>query len=325
MSALDERRPLPAAKTGDVNADLGFGSVVTRELRQRFLNRDGTFNVRREGLGFWESLSAYHYLLSIGWPTFLGYVTVGYVVLNALFAFAYVACGPRALAGFLGATAEQRFFTAFFFSVHTLATIGYGNIVPLSMAANIIVTIESLAGLLGFGVVAGIAFARFARPMANILFSRNAIIAPYGDQTALMFRIVNQKSNQIVNLEATVMLSRRKSGSTTPAREFIPLPLEREGVTFFPLSWTIVHPIDEKSPFHGETEEMFRTCDAEVLIMLNGFDETFSQTVHTRSSYKGDEVVWGAKFRSMFNPPRDDGVLSVDIRHLSEFDRVALR
>lgn len=325
MSALDERRPLPAAKTGDVNADLGFGSVVTRELRQRFLNRDGTFNVRREGLGFWESLSAYHYLLSIGWPTFLGYVTIGYVVLNALFAFAYVACGPRALAGFLGATAEQRFFTAFFFSVHTLATIGYGNIVPLSMAANIIVTIESLAGLLGFGVVAGIAFARFARPMANILFSRNAIIAPYGDQTALMFRIVNQKSNQIVNLEATVMLSRRKSGSTTPAREFIPLPLEREGVTFFPLSWTIVHPIDEKSPFHGETEEMFRTCDAEVLIMLNGFDETFSQTVHTRSSYKGDEVVWGAKFRSMFNPPRDDGVLSVDIRHLSEFDRVALR
>jgi inward rectifier potassium channel len=325
MSALDERRPLPAAKSDDVNADLGFGSVVTRELRQRFLNRDGTFNVRREGLGFWESLSAYHYLLSIGWPTFLGYVTIGYVVLNALFALGYVACGPRALAGFLGATAEQRFFTAFFFSVHTLATIGYGNIVPLSMAANIIVTIESLAGLLGFGVVAGIAFARFARPMANILFSRNAIIAPYGDQTALMFRIVNQKSNQIVNLEATVMLSRRKSGSTTPAREFIPLPLEREGVTFFPLSWTIVHPIDEKSPFHGETEEMFRTCDAEVLIMLNGFDETFSQTVHTRSSYKGDEVVWGAKFRSMFNPPRDDGVLSVDIRHLSEFDRVALR
>ena len=176
MSALDERRTLPTSKADDVNADLGFGTVVTRELRQRFLNRDGTFNVRREGLGFWESLSAYHYLLSIGWPKFLGYVTISYVVLNAIFAIAYVACGPRALAGFLGATTEQRFFTAFFFSVHTLATIGYGNIVPLSMAANVIVTIESLAGLLGFGVVAGIAFARFARPIATIIFSDNAII-----------------------------------------------------------------------------------------------------------------------------------------------------
>ncbi|HEY3052843.1 MAG TPA: ion channel [Thermoanaerobaculia bacterium] len=322
MSALDERRTLPTGQA-DVDADLGFGAVVTRELRQRFLNRDGTFNVRRDGLGFWESLSAYHYLLSIGWPTFLGYVTISYVSLNALFAIAYLACGPRALAGFLGATIQQRFFTAFFFSVHTLATIGYGNIVPLSMAANVIVTIESLAGLLGFGVVAGIAFARFARPTANILFSDKAIIAPYREQTGLMFRIVNQKSNQIVNLEATVMLSRRRSGGT-PGREFIPLPLERDGVTFFPLSWTIVHPIDEKSPFHGESEEMFRTCDAEVLIMLNGFDETFSQTVHTRSSYKGDEIVWGAKFRSMFNPPGDDGVISVNIRHLSEFERVAL-
>jgi inward rectifier potassium channel len=321
MSALDERRTLPS-KAEDLNADLGFGSVVTRELRQRFLNRDGTFNVRREGLGFWESLSAYHYLLSIGWPTFLGYVTAGYIVLNAVFAAAYLACGPRALAGFLGATMEQRFYTAFFFSVHTLATIGYGNIVPLSMAANVIVTVESLAGLLGFGVVAGIAFARFARPTASILFSDNAIIAPYGDKTALMFRIVNQKNNQIVNLETTVILSRRKPGGTS--REFVPLALERNGVTFFPLALTVVHPIDEKSPFYGEAENTFRRCEAEILIMLNGFDETFSQTVHTRSSYKGDEIIWGAKFRSMFNPPGEDGVISVDIRLLSEYERVAL-
>ncbi|HEX9163881.1 MAG TPA: ion channel [Thermoanaerobaculia bacterium] len=324
MSALDDRRPTAGvSRPDDPNADLGFGSVVARESRQRFLNRDGTFNVRREGLGFWERLSAYHYLLTISWPKFIAYVAVLYIGANAVFGVLYVACGAHALTGFGGEPMPLRFATAFFFSVHTLATIGYGSISPANFAANIVVTIESLVGLLGFATIGGIGFARFARPTARILFSRNAIIAPYRDSTALMFRIVNQRSSQIVNLEATVMLSRRKSGGTAD-REFIPLSLERPSVVFFPLAWTIVHPIDEKSPFYREAETEFRSCEAEVLVMLNGFDETFSQIVHTRSSYKGNEIVWGAKFRSMFNPPREDGVISANIRRLSEYDRVAL-
>lgn len=323
MSSLDERRTTSAARPEDPNADLGFGSVVARESRQRFLNPDGSFNVRREGLGLWESLSAYHYFLTISWPKFLAYVGTAYILANAFFAVLYLACGPHALGGLTGTTAGQRFATAFFFSVHTLATIGYGNIVPLSFAANVLVTIESLASLLGFAVVAGIAFGRFARPTANIMFSRNAIVAPYRGITALMFRIVNRRSNEIVNLEAQVMLSRRKLGGTAD-REFISLQLERPGVVFFPLSWTIVHPIDEKSPLHGETEQTFRSCDSELLILLNGFDETFSQTVHTRSSYKGGEIVWGARFRNMFNPPREDGYITIDVRRLSEYDRVSL-
>ncbi len=324
MSALDERRTVPSApRPDDPNADLGFGSVVAREARQRFLNRDGTFNVRREGLGFWQSLSAYHYLLTISWPKFLGYVVVLYIAANALFGVLYVACGADALSGFSNATTGQRFITAFFFSVHTFATIGYGNIVPRSIAANILVTIESLAGLLAFAMVGGIVFARFARPTAQILFSRNAIIAPYREITALMFRIVNQKSNQIVDLEARVILSRRTVGGTAD-REFIALSRERDRVAFFPLAWTVVHPIDKKSPLYGVDEKTFRSWDPEILVMLNGFDETFSQTVHTRSSYKGEEIVWGAKFKSMFNPQRDDEAISVDIRRLSEIERVAL-
>jgi inward rectifier potassium channel len=322
MSAIDDR-PTTAAPVQDPNADLGFGSVVARESRQRFLNPDGTFNVRREGLGFWQSLSLYHYALTISWPKFLAYVTAGYIASNAFFALLYLACGPRGLGGLAIGSGGRRFLSAFFFSVHTLATIGYGNIVPLSIAANLIVTVESLVGLLGFAVVAGFVFARFARPTARIIFSSNAIIAPYRDRTALMFRVVNERNNQIVNLEAQVMLSRRKLGGTAD-REFILLQLERPGVTFFPLSWTVVHPIDEKSPFHGMDEQALRKCDSEVLVLLNGFDETFSQTVHTRSSYKGDEIVWGAKFRSMFNPPAEDGRISVNVRRLSEFDRVAL-
>lgn len=326
MTAVDDRRgssPAPARAEPDPNTDLGFGSVVARETRKRFLNPDGTFNVRREGLGFWQSLSLYHYLLTITWPKFLALVAVGYIALNALFACLYVAAGAHALTGFEAEPTEFRFATAFFFSVHTLATIGYGSIAPVNVTANVLVTIESLFGLLGFAMVGGIVFARFARPTARLIFSKNAIIAPYRGGKALMFRLINQRSTQIVELEAKVLLSRRKVGGTAD-REFVQLGLERDRVAFFPLAWTVVHPIDQRSPLWGETQQTFRRCDAEVLILLNGFDETFSQTVHTRSSYKGDELVWGAKFKSMFNPPDEEGDISVDIRHLSEYEPVAI-
>ena len=324
MTAVDERRaPQTVPRTEDPNADLGFGAVVVRESRQRFLNRDGSFNVRREGLGFFQSLSVYNHLLTISWPKFLAYVALSYVTVNMLFAALYVSAGAHALTAFSNERVPLRFVTAFFFSVQTLATIGYGSIAPANLTANLLVTVESLVGLLAFATIGGIVFARFARPTARLLFSEKAIVAPYHGITALMFRIINERNNQIVDLVAKVMLSRRKVGGTAD-REFIPLTLERDRVAFFPLAWTVVHPIDEKSPFFGETENTFGKCDAELLIMLNGFDETFSQTVHTRSSYKGDEMVWGARFTSMFNPLGDDGVVSVDIRRLSEHERVPL-
>jgi len=306
----------------DPNLDLGFGSVVARESRKRLLNRDGTFNVRRSGLRYWESLSAYHYFLTMSWPKFLGFVAAVYVLLNGLFAAAFVACGKGALTGFSNEGSLERFSRSFFFSVHTLATIGYGNIVPITFAANALVAFESLVGLLGFSIIAGIVFARFARPRAEIAFSNVAIVAPYRDKTALMFRIVNKKRNEIVEMRATVLLALRKRGGTSTDREFIPLKLEREHVVFFPLSWTIVHPIDDKSPLNACAAGELRERDAELLILLNGFDETFSQNVHSRSSYKVDEIVWGATFRTMFNRSEEDGTISVDIRKLDDIDRM---
>ena len=305
----------------DPNADLGFGSVVTRESRKRFLNRDGSFNVRREGFRVGQALSPYHYLITITWTKFLWFTIAAYVIGNAVFAAIYLACGPGALSGMTGSL-QHRFSVAFFFSVQTLATIGYGSIVPVTLAANVVVTIESLVGLLGFALVAGIVFARFARPTAQILFSRHALVAPYRGGSALMFRIINQRKNELVELDAKVMMARRRKGGGIQEREFTPLKLERDHVVFFPLSWTIVHPIDESSPLRGESEATLRQCDVEFLVLLNGFDETFSQTVHTRSSYKQDEIIWGARFVSMFNPPRGDGDLSVDVRKLSAFEKV---
>lgn len=314
----------PAPPAQDPNLDLGFGSVVARESRKRLLNRDGTFNVKREGLGILESLSAYHHLLTISWLRFLAYIVASYVVVNVVFALLYVACGTRTLSGLTGTSMGDRFVQAFFFSVDTVATIGYGNIVPATFMANLLVTVESLVGLLGFSVVAGIVFARFARPVARIVFSHHAVIAPYRDITAFMFRVVNQKSNQIVEMQAKVMVARRRRDGTAAERDFTALTLERDRVTFFPLTWTVVHPIDEKSPLWGLSAADFLAADAEFLILLNGFDETFSQNVHTRSSYKAEEVVWGAKFASVFNPPQSDGTISVDIRKVHDVDRVAL-
>src|SRR5688572_11554001 len=197
MTAIDDRISGKPPTRKDLDADLGFGAIVARESRQRFLNRDGTFNVRREGLPFWESLSAYHYLLTISWVKFLLFVITAYLTANALFATVYMMAGDGALTGASAATLGGRFAEAFFFSVHTLATIGYGTIAPSTLAAHIIVTIETLVGLVGVAVVAGISFARFSRPTANILFSRNAVIGPYRDGRAFMFRLVNRRSNQL--------------------------------------------------------------------------------------------------------------------------------
>jgi inward rectifier potassium channel len=297
---------------------LGFGAVVARESRQRLLNKDGSFNVVREGLRPLASLSLYHDLLTMTWPRFLGLIVLFYLGANAVFAAAYMACGPGALAGATAVTPGGRFLESFFFSVHTFATIGYGSMSPHSLAANFLVILESLVGLLGFALATGILFSRFARPTAQILFSKHAIIAPFKGITALEFRIANARSNQLIELQAKVLLSWFKPDAVS--REFYPLRLEREKVVFFPLSWTILHPIDEESPLWGITPEQLASCEAEILILLTGIDETFSQTVHSRSSYTGNEVLWGVRFANLFNPPRRDGVLSIDISRLNEVE-----
>lgn len=304
------------------DADLGFGSVVARESRRRLLNRDGSFNVRREGLSIWESVPLYHFLLTLSWPRFLALLTAGFLAANTLFASAYELCGQGALAGIDASSPATRFAAEFFFSVDTLSTIGYGNIVPRSLAANVVVTLESMVGLLALALIAGIVFARFSRPVAQVIFSEHGVIAPYGDGEALMFRVANRRSSQLVDLHARVLLARRKGEEVTADREFIPLPLQRERVNFFPLTWTVVHAIDDSSPFRGVTREQLAARDAEVLILLSAFDETSSQTVHTRSSYTWREIAFKARFRSPFNPPGEDGVVSVDIKRIHDYERV---
>src|ERR1051325_10215417 len=179
----------PGIPREDENRDLGFGSVVSRESRQRLLNRDGSFNVDRRGLSLLASLSLYHSLLTMRWWKFLSLLTLSYILANVIFATGYVMCGPGALENSANFSLGSGFMRAFFFSVETFATIGYGNIAPVGLAANMLMTVESLVGLLGFALATGLIFARFSRPTAEIIFSKSAIIAPYKDATPFEFRI----------------------------------------------------------------------------------------------------------------------------------------
>ncbi len=215
------------------------------------------------------------------------------------------------------------FSRAFFFSIQTFATIGYGEIAPNGVAANLVVTVEALVGLMYQALATGLLFARFTRPTAALVFSRNAIVGPYASGDGLMFRIVNSRRNEIIELEAKVLFSAMEDdGRGGQVRRYTPLSLERNKVTFFPLSWTIVHPIDGASPLSGRTAEELERSEAEILVLLSGVDEALEQTVHVRSSYRADEIIWHARFRSMFLQQEGRKRVTVDINRIHEIERV---
>jgi inward rectifier potassium channel len=309
----------PVIAAGDEPKDLGFGSVVGGANERRLIERDGRFTSTREGFPPLSYLNGYHAMLTMPWPKFLGLVTLVYLGMNALFASLYLLCGPGALGGVGVEQAGGRFLRAFFFSVETYATIGYGNIYPASVAANSVMTIESIISILAVALLTGLVFARFSRPTAALLFSDVAVIAPYQGKSGFMFRITNARSNQLMELEAKVQFTRLDG----KGRNYTQLRLERTKVVFFPLSWTIVHPIDESSPMFGLTLEDLVRTEAEFLILISGIDETFAQTVHARSSYKPEEIIVGKKFANIYNPLARDGTISIDVSKLSHLDDVS--
>lgn len=305
----------------DQDKDLGFGQAATRSSK-RLINRDGSFNVHRRGLNFWKSAGLYQALLGMGWGRFLLCTSLGYLLLNLVFALFYFAIDVpgHGLAGPEPSSAWDDFLRCFFFSVQTSSTIGYGHILPANTIANVIVTIESYVGLLGVALITGLVFARFSRPHAKVLFSEHALIAPYPPSgTALMFRIVNGRRNQLIELHVQVSFSWIEAGR----REFYTLNLEREHVPFFSLNWTIVHPIDDDSPLCDVGQEELIRRQAEMSILLTGIDETFSQTVHARSSYRGDEILCGARFLPMYHDDPEHGII-LDIDKLSDHEATQL-
>ena len=324
MAEIDfEASPLAPRRTEEEQArdrDLGFGSVVSRQTRHRLLNPDGSFNVVRSGLGLLESLAPYQQMLSVSWTGFFAIILALYLVINLAFASMYLAAGPEALVVTRPEMFGGAFSQAFFFSIQTFATIGYGQIGPNGFLANTLVTFEALVGLMSQALATGLLFARFSRPTASILFSQNAIVAPYASGQSLQFRIANRRKNEIIQLEAQVLFSAMESdGRGGVVRRYHLLALERNKVTFFPLSWTIVHPIDQASPLSGKTPDDLVAAQSEVLVLLQGLDETFAQTVFARSSYRAEEIIWNQRFRSIFVQEQGKS-LAVDISRLHDIE-----
>jgi len=302
--------------------DPGLTQQYTGALK-RAINQDGNFNVRRTG-GTWRDFHPYLFLINISWPAFIAIVAAAYVVLNLIFAGLYALIGMENIKGAEAPTAASHFLNIFFFSAHTLSTVGYGNMWPSGAPANSIAALEALIGLMVFAIATGLLFGRFSRPSARVGFSESALMAPYIDATSLQCRVVNRRSNNLINLEARVLLMTVELVEGRPQRRFTPLELERNQIWFLALTWTVVHPIDEKSPLYGKTAADLERLQAEFMILLSGFDDTFSQTVHTRYSYRYDEIIWGAKFAPAFEID-EDGELVIEVNRVGAIEPAPLK
>ena len=292
--------------------DPGIGEKFSRRTR-RAINHDGSFNVRRRGGP--HRHDPYQWLIRMDWWPFIGLVVGFFTVLNVAFALAYMALGLDDLPGVAAPNGWwQDFLSALFFSIQTFTSVGYGHVYPGSNGAGFISSVEALVGVLTFALATGLLYGRFSRPTARIHFSRTAIISRRPDGTpCLQFRIANQRNNILIDLQARVLL--KTVDPTTNDQTYALLPLERSAISFFPLSWTIVHDITPESPLHGLLSANYERLDVEIIIQLKGYDDTFAQEVHARNSYTHAEIDWHRRFIRAYEVG-DDGIAVVDLDQL---------
>lgn len=297
--------------------DLGFGTKLN-DRYSRLVNKNGSVNITRVNERFWDRINLYNRLITMSWLHFLGWVLVFYFVINAAFAGVYLLVGAENLQSSVTGDPYGPFWKAFFFSSQTMTTVGYGHIAPVNFLASIVAAMESMMGLLSFALVTGLLYGRFSRPLAHVRFSKQAVFAPYLDVNALMFRVVNNRANQLIDVEMEVSLSRLETRPDgTRHRRYHALKLERNKVAFFPTNWTIVHAITETSPLFGSTLDEMAESDTELLVLFRALDDTFSQLVHSRTSYRFNEIEWGYKFVPMFDSAQQ-GTVALNLDKLDD-------
>ncbi|PBQ34465.1 hypothetical protein CNR22_22685 [Sphingobacteriaceae bacterium] len=299
--------------------ELGFG---TKNYKKpvRFLNKDGGVNVKRIGLGWINNTDIYHSLISASLFKLIMIIISSYIVINLIFAGIYYWVGASHFGGLdVDAASEfQKFMGLFFFSAQTITTLGYGHIYPIGNGASIAAAVESLLGLLSFALATGVLYGRFSRPKAHVLYSKNVLISPYKDSTALMLRITNKKQYELIETEAAITFT--YIHPELNKREFVALKLEISRVNFMAMSWTIVHHITEDSPLYGLSKMDLETRDAEFIILIKAINDTYSQTVNSRNSYKVQDLVENAKFKPLTPEVTKRGALKVSVTDIHLFD-----
>ncbi|HQV06139.1 MAG TPA: ion channel [Chitinophagaceae bacterium] len=290
----------------------------------RFVNKNGKANVLKRGAPILSRYSWYHTLLEMKLGKFLLFIFGVYIVLNLFFAGLYYLIGIEHLEGVHRGSAFKDFTEVFFFSAQTFTTVGYGRISPNGFLANSVSTFEAFLGLLSFAIATGLFYGRFARPQTFLKFSKNALIAPYLNGKALMFRIAPFKNNNLSELEVKVTMAITTNENGQLRDKFYVLDLEMNRINAMALSWTIVHPITKDSPLDGFTKEDIANTDIEIIIFIKGFDEVFSTQVVSRTSYISEEIIWGAKFKMMYHPNHDKSKTILSLNKINDFEKVDL-
>lgn len=289
-------------------------STAKRQIPKiKILVRDGRFEI--VGMGAWHSYwrDPYHMVLTLPWLGFLTLIALSYLGTNALFALFYLAGGDC-----IANAQPGSFLDAFFFSVQTLASIGYGAMYPKTVYANVIVTIEAMFGLVGISVLTGLAFARFSRPTARVLFSRVAVITAYEGAPTLIFRTANKRRNQILEAQLRVYLMRDEiTAEGQLMRRIHDLNLLRNQSPSFMLSWSAMHTIDQFSPLYGVSAESLAQTNTTIIVSLSGIDETVTQVVHARHTYAAQDILWNYRFVDIIHPT-PEGHRYIDYMHFHD-------
>jgi inward rectifier potassium channel len=296
----------------------GFGSKTTNQP-YRLINQDGTVNVKKTGLRFFDHFSIFHFLVTTNWLTFNLLVIGSYFIINLIFGVIYWRIGIADI-GIDHTDALDDLLESIYFSAQTFSTVGYGRANPGSHTANLLAFAEMLTGMMYLALAAGLLFARFSRPVAKIVFSKQAIIAPYKSGKALMFRLSNAKTNLLLDVEVKLLLVINKNEKDGKSRRFYDLPLEMEKINMLALSWTVVHPLDEQSPVQGFKEEELKNHEAEFMVLIKGYNNTLSQQVHARTSYKPENIVWNARFVPIFSGKK--GKTNIAIDQLGDYEKI---
>lgn len=301
----------------------GFGEKSTQG-GGRYYRKDGKPNVIRKGIKFFDQLSWYHTMLSMSGLKFWTSLLVTYILINSVFGLIYFFTGMEHLIGVSSGSAMHNFIEAFFFSAQTFTTVGYGHVSPSGLLTSSIASFEAFLGVLSFALASGLFYGRFSRPRSFLKFSDIAVIAPYKNGVALMFRTVPYKNNHLMEAEVKLTLGMRINRNGEEKNEFYTLNVEFSKINALILNWTIVHPINEDSPMYGMSIEELKTLKAEVLVYLKAYDEGFSNTVVARTSYTAHEIIEGAKFKSMYNPSASGEETLLHINKLNLIEKVSL-
>lgn len=293
-----------------LNNDTGFASNSS-DTGGRFINKDGSYNLVKEGMPFRKRFSMFQDMLNLPLWKFITAIFLVYLVVNIIFTIIYFSMGASQFDGLIPGSDWKIFREIFYFSTQTFTTVGYGHVSPVGDAVNNVAAIEALTGFLSLAIATGLIYGRFSKPRSYLTFSDHALISPYRNGTAIMFRFAAFKDKHtLTDLEIRVNTGLLLVENEKADYKYFTLELERTKVESMPMSWTVVHPIDEKSPFYGFTKDDMKNADVELYVMLRGFDDVFSNYVQQRTSYTFNEILFNRKFIPMFRES-DDGKTTI--------------